>query len=153
MIKNTCISLFLISVYALILIHDFMPHHHHNGHYYVEVGFKDTHKHTYHDHVHDHGHDIFAMHHHEADDCGHPDCETSLPCNVPSHIHGADSNAEFLVSNIKIDFSSPLVAVLATVFNLEVLEENNLNEYSTFIPSIYKGPDISSCSLRGPPLV
>jgi hypothetical protein len=149
MMKKAIISFVLLLIYSVILAHDLLPHHHHFGHDHVNLTNTDSHTHSRHDHS-----DGSADHHHFSlvDRDWDRDCSNSQECNFPFHLHSIDDSGEFLNTNTQINFSSPLIATVITLLNSDFEEELEKNAVPDFIPYIYKGPDISSFSLRGPPL-
>ncbi len=51
---RSILSLFFLSAYALLLLHDFIPHSHHSHKQVVQVTGEDHHHHGDHHHSHDH---------------------------------------------------------------------------------------------------
>jgi hypothetical protein len=133
MMKKTIISFVLLLIYSVILAHNLLPHHHHS-----------------------HG---STNHHHFSltnpvckNNCDHSNSSDSQECNFPFHLHSVDHSGEFFNINTQINFSSLVIATVVILLNSDFEEELEKNTVPDFIPYIYKGPDISSFSLRGPPL-
>ena len=122
MLLRRYISVLLIAIYAIVFSHDFMPHHHHT--------------------------DACASHDHHHNSSSHSD-----DCQFPFHKHSMDEAGVFLNnSGIVINFDINNISPKELFSYADVIEFENDKILIDYILPVYKGPDLTSFSYRGPPL-
>jgi len=116
------ISTLLIAIYAIVFSHDFVPHHHHTD----ACSSRDNHHNTSSD---------------------------SEDCHFPFHQHDMNEAGTFInTASLKLNFDN-LNLIPSDLFgdvDVALFEDEQIG--LVFIPSIYKDPNFSSVSFRGPPL-
>lgn len=122
MMARRLISILLIAIYAIVFTHDFRPHHHHTE----ACSSKDNHHHT---------------------------SSNSDDCQFPFHQHDINEAGTFInTESFKLNFDN-LNLIPSDLFgDIDFVFFGNEQLDVKFIPPIYKGPDFSSISFRGPPL-
>lgn len=119
----------MLFVYGLILVHDFIPHHEHLGEYFV--------------HTHDH---CDGEH-------SHSDCEGDHECDFPFHQHSINEAGLFMSPSMLVVNVPILIQIDLEEFILVEQLNNDLSDhYSQYQALKHCEPEISSSSLRGPPL-
>lgn len=126
MMLRRIISILLFVIYAVIVTHDFVPHHHHT--------------------------DVCTSHHHHHHH--HGDCEHSHDdCQFPYHQHSLDEAGVFLNnSGITVNFELHNLSPKNLFDYEDVLTYSSPQHQIAFIPPVYKGPDLTSATFRGPPV-
>ena len=133
MAKKITAIVFLL-MYSFIMIHDFLPHHHHNGQEFVQYQYDDQ-----------------CDHEHEnkpADNCTETD-----KCNFPFHQHNAQEAGIYLASvKEEFTFSEISLQIIFSICTDLQLKTEEMEPVPYNAPPVYKEPLLTSFSLRGPPL-
>ncbi|MEX1192145.1 MAG: hypothetical protein WEA99_09240 [Brumimicrobium sp.] len=155
-LNRSIFSVLLLSVYTLLLLHDFIPHTHHDNQQENSISSIDHHDH----HSHDESH--HSQEHHEKndkDDNGSDSSENNLSDDhlVDSHNHSDHSGHQHDFTHRTV-FKTDFVPVLLTFEYLPAdlwKLPDRLNDYYSnqfaFVDS-FPNPHLSSGhGLRGPP--
>ena len=127
MIVRRLISIFLIAIYAIIVGHDLMSHHHQTS--------------------------VCQEHTYQSPNLNHNDCDHSNTCEFPFHQHNMDEAGVFLnASTLELNFDYQNLSPTDLFDYLDAVHYTSEIILVDFTPTIYKGPDLSSAKLRGPPL-
>ncbi len=128
MLVRRFISVFLIAVYTIIVGHDLMPHHHH---------------HT----------NTCQVHDYSGVDSHHSDCDHSNTCKFPFHQHSLDEAGVFLNNpSVELNFGNINISPKNLFDYSDVILHSCDKTLFEYIPPVYKGPELTSFSLRGPRL-
>ncbi len=121
------ISILLITIYAIIVGHDLMPHH-----------FQKS---------------ACQIHNHSNVNSDRNDCGHSNNCSFPFHQHSMNGTGVFLnTSTLELNFDKLNLATTDLFSYVDIVLFAYEQVDVDFIPLLYKGPDFSSISFRGPPL-
>ena len=131
-------------MYSFILVHDFLPHHFHNGQEYVD--YNETKSDGSHD-CSEHDTQLQFCDNAE-DDC----CNETNKCNFPFHQNNLNEAGVYLSQiHDDITFSTFAIQIIYSVFIDPQIDNEDRNEIPIELPPVYKEPDLGSFSLRGPP--
>lgn len=126
-------------VYAVVMAHNFIPHHHHS-----EFAYSLNHNESHHEHEHHHKNGEHHHHHEDVNESGKVEHEHE----TETHIHCSFKDA--LVLNKRLNISD--IYVLVASFAVEVREEVTNQPIDRYIiPRIAKS-HCRDVQLRGPPL-
>ena len=122
------IGTLMILVYSLILVHNFIPHHTHSNIEYVHIHSSDE--------IH-----------------SHSDCDHEHECEFPFHQHNINEAGLFrsstsLVVSIPFEFESKLQKLHLILDDPSIVDQS----YAQIQILDYGEPEITSASLRGPPI-
>lgn len=128
MVVRRLISILLIAIYAIIVGHDLMPHHNHQK-------------------------SACQVHNHQNLSSEHNDCGHSNDCGFPFHQHSMSEAGVFLnTSTLELNFDNINLPTTDLFSYVDIVLFTDVQKEVDFIPPIFKGPDFSSVSFRGPPL-
>ena len=133
-------ALFFLGIFSMLLMHQVLPHWHH------EQDVKHTHKAVAHSDTHSHHHDVPEK---ESPNKGFLDMLLEM------HVHSVVSNEILLIheSSIKQLVVKRLIGTSVSVYPyrnpINYDEANNIRVYHP--PNTYFNPYLSSLDLRGPP--
>lgn len=126
------ISVLLIAIYAIIIGHDVMSHHHHHESTACQI----------------------SNHPNLISDHNHNGCSHTNDCGFPFHQHSMDEAGVFRNNaNLEIKFDKFKLSPLNLFDNENVVFYTEKSISVDFITPVCKGPELSSESLRGPPIV
>ena len=133
--KRHIFSFVLLAVYAFILLHDVIPHHHHNGDSTCQIAVEAK--------THSHEHSSCCSHSHEQE----KECDVS---HQHSHEDDCEGACNFFIEVLKSDFLSNTFIASNNKVILNTSEKDLCNKWGTKA-FIYTSKYSSANSLRGPP--